>query len=73
MGIYLSNQTSRIINVVNALNGELSHNGYSTKKKALKKVVTVKTQNCECGMINSPAVQECDMCGEEKPELENAA
>lgn len=62
----LSNQTSSIINVVNALNGELAHNGYNTTKN---KVATVKTWNCECGMVNAPAVQECDMCGAEKPEL----
>lgn len=66
----LSNQTSSIKNIVNALNGELSHNGYNTTKK---KTPIVKTWYCECGMVNAPAVQECDMCGEEKPELENAA
>lgn len=66
----LSNQTSSIINVVNALNGELAHNGYNTTKK---KEPIVKTWNCECGMVNAPAVQECDMCGAEKPELIAAA
>ena len=66
----LSNQTSSIKNIVNALNGELSHNGYNTTKK---KEPIVKTWYCECGMVNAPAVKECDMCGEEKPELENAA
>ena len=67
----LSKSSKSISTMILAINGELHATGNTNIHK--NQSIIVKTWNCECGMVNAPAVQECDMCGEEKPELENAA
>lgn len=62
----LAHQASSINAVVDVLNGELSRSGYS---KVNRLITPVHTWNCVCGMVNAPAISECEMCGEEKPEV----
>lgn len=60
--------------IIQAMNGELNTSGFNVnkimngyQKVNNKKVNPVRQWHCECGMVNAPAVKECDMCGEEKP------
>lgn len=66
----LTHQASSVNTVVDALNGELSRSGYSSAKRTS---IPVHTWNCVCGMVNAPAISECEMCGEDKPEVVQTA
>ena len=61
----LSKSSKSISTMILAINGELHTTGNTNIHK--NHTITVKTWNCECGMVNAPAVQECDMCGADKP------
>lgn len=66
--------------VIDAINGNLNTSGFNVvrsikgyQKVGNKKATPVHTWNCSCGMVNAPAISECEMCGEDKPEVVQTA